>query len=126
MEIQSLEYYLSIARRRKGDFEAAFHYIRRQSVASGFIGADSPMGYNNQRIVKLLETTENIFSPDGWDKIYREIWPLFKKDLPVTFLYPNYGRCHVVHRKIRGLSSGYMFRANPVLNMEYLWIEEEK
>jgi peptide/nickel transport system substrate-binding protein len=126
MEIQSLEYYLSIARRRRGDFEAAFHYIRRYSVARGFIGEDSPMGYNNQRIVELLDATGNTFSPDEWDRIYREIWPLFQKDLPVTFLYPNYQECHVVHRKIRGLTSGYMFRANPVLNMENLWIEEEK
>jgi peptide/nickel transport system substrate-binding protein len=124
MEIKILEYMLSIRTRRTGDFEASIHWGRRHNMAYGFTGKDSPIGYNNQLIEQLIKTAKNTFDPDLKDNLYREIWPIFQRDLPVTFLYPNiFGTC-VAHKRIRGLSTPH--RADPILSMEHLWIEEEK
>jgi ABC-type transport system substrate-binding protein len=123
MEIKILEYMLTVNTRRSGNFEAAIHWMRRNKIADKFIGKDSPIGYDNQRIEQVIEAAGTTFDPDLEDDLYREIWPIFLDDLPVTFLYTSFWTT-VAHRRIRGLSSPH--RTSPILNLEHLWIEEEK
>jgi len=123
MEIETLEWLLTIYRKRAGDFEAALNLVLRAFVENGFFSKDCPIGYHNPRIDEFITAYKEKVSPDEKDRIQRELWPIFQKDLPVTFLYPNIFGTHVAQRRIRGLVSPY--RAHPILNMEYLWIEED-
>ena len=59
---------------------------------------------------------------DEWDRIYREIMPIFQSDLPLTFLFPDI-ETHVAHRRIGGLSNDH---PDPVWFMEDLWIEDDE
>jgi hypothetical protein len=61
-------------------------------------------------------------TPDEKDIAFRKLWPIFRTDVPFTFLYPQV-RLNIVHRRIRGLKSPN--RAYPGRFMEHLWIEEE-
>ena len=50
------------------------------------------------------------------------MWAIFQKDHPVTFLRPNLWT-YVAHKRVKGLRSPD--RANPLLQMRHLWIEED-
>ncbi len=75
----------------------------------------------NPRVIELLERAGATMNPDEIDRIYREIWPIFQADLPITGLYPTLWTT-VAHRRVRGLSSPY--RADPGWYMDELWLEE--
>ncbi len=55
------------------------------------------------------------------DLIYGRLSSIFQKDLPATFLYP-FVATFVAHRRVRGLTSP--FRADPVMHMEELWLDD--
>ncbi len=111
---------------RDGDFEAAmFRFLMGLSSIWGqvrFFGEDSYIGYPNQRAHQLLEMAAATQNPQTVDTLYRELMEIFQADHPVTFLHSIPGT-NVVHRRIAGLSSPY--RADPVMHMEYLWLEDE-
>lgn len=128
MEVQPLDRSLFHKRIRLGDFEAAIGRFDNSPVGDIqgyrlFIDEDSPIGYRNLEVVELLTTAQNTMEPNDVDRIYREIMPIFQADLPLTFLFPQV-TTHVVHRRIKGLSSNN--RQDPVWFMEYLWIEDEE
>ncbi len=81
----------------------------------------SPIGYANPKVIALLKQLRVAFNPDEEDRIYRELWPIFNADLPVTFLHPLV-QPMVAHRRVRGLSSPW--RADPVWHMDDLWLED--
>ncbi|HYO46015.1 MAG TPA: hypothetical protein VEY33_04940 [Gemmatimonadota bacterium] len=85
-------------------------------------GKNSLLGYANPRVAELLERAAASMNPEERDRIYRELWPIFQEELPMTPLYPARWT-HVVHRRVRGLSSP--FRADPLWYAEELWLEEE-
>ena len=88
-----------------------------------FFGEDSPLGYDNAEMSRLLNLAGDIIDLDEKDRIYQSIMPIFYEDLPVTLLLPQV-QTHIVHKRIKGLITPY--RVDPVWNMEHLWIEEEK
>ena len=88
----------------------------------GLYGKDSPFGYANPRVAELLERAAASMNPEERDGIYRELWPIFQAELPMTPLYPARWT-HVVHRRVQGLSSP--FRTDPLWYAEELWLEEE-
>ena len=128
MEISTRESPSLVAREmRAGDFEAVIWRLLMVpgTVRSPFahFGEGSTIGYRNARVVELLDAAEETQDPEKLDALYRELWPLFQADLPVTFLYPMTWT-YVAHRRVRGLSTPY--RADPVWYMEHLWIEDER
>ena len=122
MEIQTLPGPMVIwqTRLKPRDFEAAIFWWD-PGVHRSF-GPESFLGYQNEdvhAIVEVLQTTQN---PAVVDSLYREMWPRFQADLPVTFLVPRV-TLFVSDRRLRGLSSPH--RGDPVWYMEELWWEEE-
>jgi peptide/nickel transport system substrate-binding protein len=113
---------LNVVRRRSwaGDFEAIVAILDQQHEST-FFGAQSVTGYRNPRVAALLDRARLVVDPKEQDAIYRELMPIFQAELPATILYPLVSS-FVVHRRIRGLQSP--FRADPLVELERLWIEE--
>ncbi len=55
--------------------------------------------------------------------MYRRINQIMRRDMPVTFLFPQTD-AFAAHRRIRGLRRGNMW--NALAQAEDLWIEEEQ
>lgn len=113
---------LNVVRRRSwaGDFEAIVVILDRRHEPT-FFGAQSVTGYRNPRVAALLDRARLAVAPEEQDTLYRELMPIFQAEVPATILYPLVSS-FVVHRRIRGLQSP--FRADPLVELERLWIEE--
>ena len=111
---------------RAGEFEAAVfgHLMDIGSVRGHlkFFGTESYVSYQSLEVSELLERIAESGDPQKKDALFNKLWPLFQRDVPVTFLYPVVSS-HVVRNRIRGLVSP--FRGDPVWFMEDLWIEDE-
>jgi len=132
MEIQMLDVNLARNRLRTGQCDAAFSEFRNGIGGSlhgylKYFGENSPIGYRRQEVLEFINSffrdKELLLDEDEVDKLYRNIMPIIKEDLPLTFLSPSI-QYYVVKSNIKGLKSP--FRGNPILFMEDLWIEEEK
>jgi ABC-type transport system substrate-binding protein len=135
MEIQTLDMNLMRGRVRGGEFEAVFfpywNSIEGQIgwLAPGLGRGDGTqeerrsagIGYDDPEVTRLLASVRETVDPDRVDSIYRDLAPLIRRDLPITFLYPEV-TTYMVHRRVRGLESP--FRADPIQFLERLWIEE--
>ncbi len=125
VDLQILDWNAHDQRVRDGDFEAAI-FRRFPGGRFGpieYFGNDSPIGYHNPRLVALLDQAQATINPDEIDRIYRETWPIFQADQPMTFL-PWGGADTVAHRRVRGLSGPC--QADPTGCMEDLWLENER
>lgn len=121
MEIRTLESGL-VQRVRAGEFEAAFGIVDRTSRALlREWGEDSPSGYHDPELYRLAAALDSTFDPATRDSLYRETWPIFRRDLPALLLGPSF-QTFAAHRRVRGLESP--FRAHPYVAAEHLWIEE--
>jgi peptide/nickel transport system substrate-binding protein len=128
MDIQSLDRSIMLQRLRSGKFDAIINLLINNTTQPNFghirfFGEDSPLGYDNAEMSRLLNLAGDIIDLDEKDRIYQSIMPIFYEDLPVTLLLPQV-QTHIVHKRIKGLITPY--RVDPVWNMEHLWIEEEK
>jgi peptide/nickel transport system substrate-binding protein len=128
MEIQTLNIGPVRQRVKSGDFDAMIFNIQNLTNQPNFghirmYGEDSPFGYVNSEMTRLLNIAKDTIDLDKLDRIYQEIMPIFVEDMPITLLLPSVFTS-VVHRRIKGLSSP--FRTDPVMNMEHLWLENEK
>lgn len=108
---------------KAGNFDAVILHMPLSGEWAGrsFFEGDSPSGYANPRVRSLLGEARETWDPAARDRIFRQLWPIFQADLPVTFLHPLVQRT-IAHRRVRGLSSPY--RTDPVAHMEELWLEE--
>ena len=59
--------------------------------------------------------------PDEYDRIYKELWPIFQADWPATFLF-HASYATVADQRIRGLSTPW--HADPVQYMDDLWLDD--
>ena len=84
-------------------------------------GSQSFLGYREPRVAELIARAGTSLDPDETDAIYAELGTILRADLPVTALFPDY-EMHVVHRRVRGLSSPW--RSVPLRHMEELSFEE--
>ncbi len=126
MDVKVLDVSVVRERLRSGDFHATIHRMGNQASGDGHLawfGEDSRIGWHNPRVAELLHAAELAIDPDEQDRIYRELMPMFQAELPATFLEPQV-ETFVAHRRLRGLSSP--FWANPLQNMDYLWLEDER
>ncbi len=87
------------------------------------LGEGDPIGYQNSRVVELIERASRTWVPEEEDRINGELMEIYQADLPVTMLYPGVG-VSVTHRRLRGLSTPW--RSDPVLHMEELWLEDHR
>ncbi|MHC4488597.1 MAG: ABC transporter substrate-binding protein, partial [Planctomycetota bacterium] len=117
MEIFTMDRSAVGARRRSGEFDACLFNFQLNDYKWDF------GGYDNPEFKRLLEAWYSAPTPDEKDIAIRKLWPIYRTDVPFTFLYPLV-RLNIVHRRIRGLKSPN--RADPCRFMEHLWIEEEK
>jgi ABC-type transport system substrate-binding protein len=127
MEIQTLNLDSAVQYLQSGDFDAMIFNIvnlTNQSILGHvrMYGEDSPFGYVNSEMIRLLNIAKDTIDLDKLDSIYQEIMPIFAEDMPMTLLLPMV-QTSVVHRRIKGLSSP--FRVRPSVYMEHLWIEED-
>jgi len=128
MEIQTLNWDSVRQYLQSGDFDAMIFNIINLTNQPNFghvrmYGEDSPFGYVNSEMIRLLNVAKDTIDLDKLDSIYQEIMPIFAEDMPMTLVLPMV-QTSVVHRRIKGLSS--LFRFRPSVYMEHLWIEEEK
>lgn len=122
MDVQILEEAAADERVRAGQFEAAvFIFYTNLFRHLEYFGEHSPMGYGNPRVIALLQAAEAAWNPDDVERIYRQLWPVFQADLPITFLSPVIGTV-IAHRRVQGLSSPW--RTNPMYFMDDVWLEE--
>jgi peptide/nickel transport system substrate-binding protein len=121
MEISVLDTNLIKEKIGAGDFEAVFFY-KDWGHIDKYFGEDSVIGYHNEHLFNLFEAEHNTMDPVERNRIILEAWAILKRDQPFTFLHNTFGT-HIVHRRIRGLKSP--LKANPILNMSGLWIEDE-
>ncbi len=128
MEIQLLDDDFIGQRIRTGDFEALFYFVYgsltnpRYGDAKLF-GKESPLGYKNPEMIRLLDMALLEMDPDKLDSIYKKIMPIFVGDMPMTFLLPQIFST-IAHRRIKGLKN--LERIFPIWELEHLWIEEKE
>lgn len=122
MEIQRLPGFAAVRDRLEdGDFEAAFHRVNAGTL-SQYLGADSPVGYENPEFAGLLSAWDAAWDPVERAGLYLRAADIFQRDVPATLLLPSL-QTTVAHRRIRGLSTPY--RVFPIWFMDELWIDEQ-
>lgn len=125
MDIQNMESSAIVERVKAGQFEAAMYIVSpeltHQRGLLALFGAGSLLGYNNPKVVALVNEARSTLDPDTMDRIHRDLMPIVQADLPVIFLYPNL-ETMMASRRVRGLSSPY--RADLCRYMEELWLDE--
>ncbi len=122
MDIQMLPNLNVFARIQEGNFEAALSAFTIGFLQRFHFGERYPLGYENAELVTLADQMNSNWDPATDDRIYRRLAEIFRADVPVTFLFPHVNTTFA-HRRLRGLSSPW--RADPVVFMEDLWLEEE-
>lgn len=123
MEIQPLDNRAAFQRYRASDYDAfitSFRFDPADLLEADWFGDGSPIGYRNPQIVERLRAIHGTAEPEAQDSLYGELYPIFRNDVPVTFLFP-WTETFAAHRRIRGLG---LERPNPIQAMEDLWIEE--
>jgi peptide/nickel transport system substrate-binding protein len=118
MEIVTLDESALKARWRSGEFDAILSDVPTTQKYRYLLA-----GYGNPEFERLLDNARFAPTPDEKDIAFRKLRPIFRTDMPFTFLSPHV-RFNIVHRRIRGLKSPN--RADPAGFIEHLWIEEEK
>ncbi len=124
MEIQSLDPSVIAERMEAGEFEAVLSWLRVYEtpwLQRFRLGEGPPIGYRNPDVVALIDRAAATWVPDEEDAAYAQLMEIFRRDLPVTFLYTSAGTS-VAHRRVRGLSSPW--RIDPVAHIDELWLEE--
>ena len=121
MEIRALESGFT-DRVRGREFEAAFGMVSR--TGRDFFLRDEATPYRGEypALGRIYAALDTVFDPAIRDSLYRESWPIFRRDLPVTLLAPQF-QTFAAHRRVRGLESP--FRAHPYIAAEQLWLQEE-
>lgn len=125
MDIQSLDRRAARQRYRMGRFDAfirSFRFDPGDLLEADWFGDGSPIGYRNSDIVELLRRINATPNPDEQDMLYRELYPIFRQDVPVTFLFP-WAETFAMHRRVHGMRPE---QPNPIRALESLRIEEER
>ena len=121
MEIESLDAWDVQDRLQARDYQAAIHWA--DSGPRGdieYLGRASSTGYANQLAVELLEQALAETERAPLEQLYAELSAIVRRDLPVTFLFPEV-RASAAHCRVRGLRFSY--HVNPLTHMEELWLE---
>lgn len=122
-EIAALDRSLVVSRVQAGDYDAAIlPYWNAPAGHRKVLGEGGSIGYSNPEMTRLLDGLTATVAPSARDSLYRRAAAIFRRDLPVTLLFPE-AATYVADRRVRGLESPY--RGDPLEHAEELWIEEE-
>ena len=116
METVPMTLSVHVGRQQEGKFDA----ILRSWMIFGYGWGYG--GYDNPEFEPLLKSVISAPTTEEFDSAARKLWPIFQRDIPWTFLYPEV-RFNAVHRRIRGLKSPN--RSDPAKFIEQIWIEME-
>ena len=125
MAIQPLDRRAAQQRYRDRDFDAlirSFRFDPADLLEWEWFGKGSPIGYENPAIVGYLRKINATPDSAEQDALYRELYPIFRRDVPVTFLFP-WAETFALHRRIKGLGPD---PPNPIAALEDLWIGRER
>ncbi len=117
MEIVVVEGSVLRSRHVQGKFDAFLVRFGTFGFDWGFGGYDNP---DLNRLIKAAYWSEDL---DAYDRNTRKTWPIYQKDFPWLFLYPQVNYT-VAHKRLRGLKTPS--RIYPAQVMEGLWIEEQE
>lgn len=120
MQLQPLDGGALFARYRAGNFEAAVFQVWLQER---FAIEDTPLAYRNPRLAELLDTLRSVAEPAAVDRTYQQLTEIFRRDVPITFLFPIV-HTHVAHSRLKGLNSP--FHSEPVYYAEELWLDDSE
>jgi peptide/nickel transport system substrate-binding protein len=127
VELTTLELNVARGRIRAGEFDAA--------LIQTFPGTGPPLNHSellreggilnwgDRSASALLDSATAAVGLENAARYYRELWPVLRRDMPLTVLYPAVWQT-VSHRRIRGLSSPW--HADPLWYADEVWIEEER
>lgn len=104
-----------------GNFQAAITLFPFEAQDAHYFGDKSVMGYRNPQAIALINKSAQTMNPDEYDRLYRDLWPIFQADMPATFLF-HASYATLADRHIRGLSTPW--HADPVQYMDDLWRED--
>ena len=124
MDIETIEGNIIRQQLETNDFEAII--TRFPNSESGvnriktYFNKESQIGYYNREIDSIFNIIENTGDKNEIDRLYKQLVPIFEKEIPITFIVPQV-QTHIVRSDIKGLSN--LFNADPVWSLESLWIE---
>jgi len=98
-----------------GSFDAAL--LSWNPGAYSTFGPESFLGYRNEEEIRLLEEALFTLNPEVKDSLYRQLWPHFQTDVPVTFLFPRV-TFYASTRRARELMAGAPFPMEGLLRWE--------
>jgi peptide/nickel transport system substrate-binding protein len=124
MDIETIEGNIIRQKLEENDFDAIITRFpnseRRVSNIKTFFNKNSQIGYYNRELDSLFNVIENTGDKNEINRLYKQLVPIFERDIPVTFIVPQV-QTHIVRSEIKGLSN--LFNADPVWSLESLWIE---
>ena len=100
-----------------GDFEAVL------TAFTPGVFRRSRLGPSDAELEQLIDRLDVLENPDEDDRLHRELYSIFRSDVPVTILFPHM-KTTLAHRRIRGMSTPW--RAHPIFCMEDLWLEDDE
>jgi len=125
MDVQPLDRGAAQQRYRNRDFDAvirSFRFDPADLLEGDWFGEGSPIGYENPAIVGYLRRINATADSEGQDALYRGLYPIFRREVPVTFLFP-WAETFAVRNWIKGIGSDHA--RNPIQVLEDLWVERE-
>lgn len=133
MEIEQMTEEALLSRLAGGQFDAVLARFGRAGGnceppcrTEGTIRVFGPRGnggYDNPRVVELLETINRAVNPNEVDQAFRALSPILTADLPATLLGGIVWTA-VAHRRVRGLSSPY--HASALRYLDDLWLASDR
>ncbi len=122
VDIQTLDSAVANGRVLAGQFDALLTYVHWAPVSlQALFGENSPLGYRNAQVVKLLDRLPLAFDPAEDDAVHRQLTQVFRAEVPATFLFPSV-RTVFARRRVRGLSSPW--RVDPIFFIDELWLDD--
>ena len=123
MDIETMEPSLVKRRASEGRFDAVLQpIVGAASVWLNWFGEQSPLGYRNAEVVRLLERKPLAETEEEKDDICRRLTDIFRAEVPATFLFPKMATVFA-RRRVRGLSTPW--QADPLRNIDRVWLAPE-
>jgi peptide/nickel transport system substrate-binding protein len=122
-QIVPLDYTIALERMRGRDFDAV---LERSLLAPGGVrrmfggGGDNSLGYRDAEFSELAEHVRTAGDADDEVAAYARMTEIFRRDMPVTPLYPLTGMM-AVHRRVGGV--GELRWSDSGWTLADLWIE---
>jgi peptide/nickel transport system substrate-binding protein len=126
VKIQPLDYTIALQRLRNREFDAVLERSHLAPVALHrmFGGdGDNSIGYRDAEFSVLAEHVRSAATADDEMAAYARMTEIFRRDLPVTTLFPLTGMM-AVHRRVGGIDE--LRWSSSGLSLDELWIEERE